>query len=206
MNGYGMKNYDNPPAGWDWTDLLVQPHIYNFNHVVMSRNGESPVFYEGWHQTDVLRLKAIEQLEWMTRQHKPFYLEVAPASPHVRIGGWPTVPLRRHMGHFPGAAAPRSPNWNTLDDDVQKGKASWVGRLPVMNESVVERVDRAFRARLQGLQGVDEIVEDVMEILERRGVLEDTFIIYTTDNGRLHSSMASSMATELIFVVRFPSG
>jgi arylsulfatase A-like enzyme len=191
MNGYGMKNYDYPPSGWDWTDLLVQPHIYNFNHVVMSQNGETPVYYEGWHQTDVLRVKAIEQLEWMTRQHKPFYLEIAPASPHVRIGGWPTVPLSRHMFHFPGATAPRTPNWNPLDDELQQGKASWVGRLPVMNQSIVEVVDKSFRARLQGLQGIDEIVEDVVGILEKSGVLEDTFIIYTTDNGKPFSKDSS---------------
>ena len=183
MNGYGLKNYAQPPSGWDWTDLLVQPHIYAFNHVVMSQNGEKPIYYEGWHQTDVLRIKALEQLDILTRQHKPFYLEIAPASPHVRIGGWPTVPLARHMFHFPGATAPRTPNWNPLDDEEHSKKPAWVGMLEVMNRSVVEAVDRSFRARLQGLQGVDEIVEDVFALLERRGVLEDTFVIYTTDNG-----------------------
>ena len=92
------------------------------------------------------------------------------------------------MFHFPGATAPRTPNWNPLDDELQKGKASWVGQLPVMNESIVEVVDKSFRARLQGLQGIDEIVEDVAAILEKSGVLEDTFIIYTTDNGKLFSN------------------
>lgn len=194
MNGYGMRNYFNPPAGWDWLDLLVQPHIYEFNHVVMSQNGETPVYYEGWHQTDVLRLKALEQLNWMTRQEKPFYLEVAPASPHVRIGGWPTVPLKRYKNYFPGAMAPRTPNWNPLDDEMHRAKPAWVGKLPVMNETVVEVTDRAFRARLQGLQGVDEIVEDVVALLKEAGVLEDTFIIYTTDNGESH------MVDEFVFM------
>ena len=186
MNGYGMRNYFKPPAGWDWLDLLVQPHIYQFNHVVMSQNGEEPIYYEGWHQTDVLRIKAMEQLKWMTRQEKPFYLEVAPASPHVVVPGWPTVPLKRYKNYFPGAMAPRTPNWNPLDDELQKTRPSWVGTLPVMNETLIEITDRAFRARLQGLQGVDEIVEDVVAFLEDAGVLEDTFIIYTTDNGELY--------------------
>ena len=39
-------------------DLLVEPYIYSFNHVVMSENGERPIYYKGWHQLDVLRIKA----------------------------------------------------------------------------------------------------------------------------------------------------
>ena len=183
MNGYGMRNYDSPPGGWDVVDLLCQPFIYAFNRVIMSRNGEKPKHYKHWHQTDVLRVKALEELEVMTEQEKPFYLEIAPASPHVRIGGWPTVPLARHMFHFPGVTAPRMPNFNPLNNELQKGKGSWIGRLPLMDDETIEIVDRAFRARLQGLQGVDEIVEDIISLLERKGVLDETFIIYTTDNG-----------------------
>ena len=174
MNGYGMQNYANHPGGWDFTDILTAPFIYNFNKPVLSQNGERPIIYEGWHQTDVLRIKALENLEWMTNQQKPFYLEIAPASPHVLIGGNPTVPLARHQFHFPGATAPRLPNYNP-PDDVHKGKPSWLAELKPMNKNKIGAADRSFRARLQGLQGVDEIVQDVVALLERKGVLEETY-------------------------------
>lgn len=186
MNGYNSRA--PTPPGWNELDLLTAPWIYNFNHVVMRQNGEDAVFYEGWHQTDVLRLKALNLIEKFTtpppweEKVKPFYLEIAPASPHVRPGGWPTVPLARHKFHFPGVVAPRLPNWNPGDEE-HVGKPAWVGELAQMNDSVIEISDESYRARLQGLQGVDEIVEDVIALLEKKGVLDETFIIYTTDNG-----------------------
>ncbi|KAK5170499.1 uncharacterized protein LTR77_005087 [Saxophila tyrrhenica] len=179
----GLNSRVSSPTGWEWSDFLVSPFIYSFNRVVMRRDGGKSIEYRGWHQTDVLRLKALEVIEeWGGSDKRPFYLEIAPASPHVRPGGWPTVPLERHMGYFPGVGAPRMPNWNPVDE-LHQGKPGWVGKLERMNESVVEMVDASMRARLQGLQGVDEIVDDVVELLEKKGILDNTYIIYTTDNG-----------------------
>lgn len=39
-------------------DVQVDPYTYSFNNVVMSRNGETPISYHGYHQTDVIRAKA----------------------------------------------------------------------------------------------------------------------------------------------------
>lgn len=36
----------------------INPYTYEFNNVVMSENGERPIFYNGYHQTDVIRAKA----------------------------------------------------------------------------------------------------------------------------------------------------
>lgn len=36
----------------------VDPYTYSFNNVVMSKNGETPISYHGYHQTDVIRAKA----------------------------------------------------------------------------------------------------------------------------------------------------
>ena len=110
----------------------------------------------------------------MTSQEKPFYLEIAPASPHVRPGGFPTVPLARYKSHFPHVKAPRVPNYNP-SDDYQKQKPAWLTTLPSMNDSVVAMADKSMRARLQGLQGVDEIVEDVIALLEKKRLLDETY-------------------------------
>jgi hypothetical protein len=52
-----------------------------------------------------------------------------------------------------------------------------------MNQSVIDVADAHYRARLAVLQGVDEIIEDVIQKLEDKGILDNTYIIYTTDNG-----------------------
>lgn len=44
-----------------------------------------------------------------------------------------------------------------------------------MNDSAVNFADFVYRSRLQALQGVDEIVEDVVAMLEEKGVINNTY-------------------------------
>jgi N-acetylglucosamine-6-sulfatase len=48
---------------------------------------------------------------------------------------------------------------------------------------VITYNDQFYRARLQALQAVDEIVEGIVHRLSSYGILDNTYIIYTTDNG-----------------------
>lgn len=52
-----------------------------------------------------------------------------------------------------------------------------------MNDSSVSYIDDYYRARLQALQAVDEIIEQVVTQLDDAGLLDDTYIIYSSDNG-----------------------
>lgn len=40
------------------THEKIDPYTYVFNTPVMSANGERPVWYQGYHQSDVIRAKA----------------------------------------------------------------------------------------------------------------------------------------------------
>lgn len=55
--------------------------------------------------------------------------------------------------------------------------------LPCQNQSVVDYHDFFYRARLRALQGVDELVDTLVTRLERSSKLDNTYIIYTSDNG-----------------------
>ena len=78
------------------------------------------------------------------------------------------------MGTFANVTAPRLPNYNPADE-FQKQKPAWLTDLPEMTEAIIGFADDMMRARVQGLQGIDEIVEDVVELLERKGILEETY-------------------------------
>lgn len=43
--------------------------------------------------------------------------------------------------------------------------------------------DEFYRARLQALQAVDELVEELFARLSNHKILDNTYVIYTTDNG-----------------------
>lgn len=55
--------------------------------------------------------------------------------------------------------------------------------LPQQNQSEIDYNDFFYRSRLRALQGVDELVDSLVERLEQSGELDNTYIIYTSDNG-----------------------
>ncbi|KAL0934496.1 arylsulfatase precursor [Colletotrichum truncatum] len=212
LNGYNTVNYNSPaPKGWDFINSLTDPYTMDFNNIVMSENGARPRHYPGFHQTDIIRTQSLDRLEYLTSQEKPFFLTIAPTVPHENYNFYAPVPLLRHKGLFPNATAPRSPNWNP-SDEFQQQKSNWMKKLRQLNETEIEHGDWLFRQRIESLQGVDEIIEDVVNLLEEKGVIDNTYIIYTTDNGwtiganRVAAGKATPYAddTNLPFVVRGP--
>ncbi|KAF2180159.1 alkaline phosphatase-like protein [Zopfia rhizophila CBS 207.26] len=178
LNGIDILNYNPAPKGWDNVDVLLDPYAYSFNTVVMSKNGETPVYYEGYHQSDVIRAKVMSTLEDLTSGDEPWFYMVAPTAPHTE-GIDPPVPLTRHKNDFADLIAPRSPNFNPQTQQ----KPSWVGALPTLNSTLVDLADTAYRARIRSLQGIDEMVHDILQYLDSKGELENTYVIYTADNG-----------------------
>ncbi|KAI1333037.1 arylsulfatase [Xylariaceae sp. FL0255] len=183
MNGYNTANYDKAPGGWSWIQTSVDDYTYDYNNVAMSLNGETPVSYPGYHQSDVIRAMAVDRIEKLSDQDKPFFLGIAPTSPHVELGGgkWPVPPVR-YENEFPNLKAPRSENWNP-DDAYQSQKVSWIKNLTLLNQTSIDRLDGLYQARAQSLLGVDDIIEDVIAKLEEKNILNNTYVIYTSDNG-----------------------
>lgn len=80
---------------------------------------------------------------------------------------------------FQDAKVPREANFNPEDPSG----ASWVKDLPRLNQTEIEDGDAWYRGRLQSLQAVDEMVDEVFKRLEEHDMLDDTYIIFTSDNG-----------------------
>jgi arylsulfatase A-like enzyme len=81
---------------------------------------------------------------------------------------------------FSGAAAPRTPSFNEAD---VSDKPSNIRNLPLLTATQVADIDREYQARIESLQAVDEGVERIVNTLAENGELENTFIIFTSDNG-----------------------
>ena len=96
--------------------------------------------------------------------------------------GGPPVPSR-YDGVYDYRRAPRSANFNP---DVPSG-ASWVRNLPLLNSSQIDLGDDIYAKRLGNLAAIDDMVASITDKLESTGVLDDTFVIFTSDNGWLLS-------------------
>jgi arylsulfatase A-like enzyme len=165
------------------------------------RNHDSPVSYLGQHTVDVLKEKALGFLDEAVSHDEPFFLGIAPIAPHSNVNAaglellppdedapiiapppglvGPPIPALRHRHLFPDAKVPRGPNFNP----EKPSGAHWIRKLPRLGPVSVAWHDHFYRQRLRALQSVDELVDEVVTKLEEYGILDNTYIIYTTDNG-----------------------
>ncbi|KAB8416331.1 hypothetical protein FH972_024851 [Carpinus fangiana] len=183
MNGHNTTNYNNPyPAGWDQNSFLLDPYTYQYLSPAFQLNREKPVVYAGEYLSDLLAERAYGFLDDAVAGKKPFFLGVAPIAPHGNgKGGAFTEPIPdpRYAGLFKDAVSPRTPNFNP----DQASGASWLLTLPQQNATNVAYNDHFYRQRLRSLQSVDEMVEQLVHRLDKHGVLDNTYIVYTSDNG-----------------------
>lgn len=63
--------------------------------------------------------------------------------------------------------------------------SSWVYNLPLLDAEQLEMSQQIYYHRLANLAYIDAIVLTFVNKLEALGQLNNTYIIYTTDNGML---------------------
>ncbi|KAF1983613.1 putative arylsulfatase [Aulographum hederae CBS 113979] len=189
MNGFELSNYDKPfPRGWTGSDFLIDPQCYTYYNASFQRNTDAPNYYPGEYSTDLIRDKSLNFLTDAAAAKKPFFLGVAPIAPHNQPGpsrlnstADSTIPQPawRHEKLFPDVKVPRTSNFNPITPHG----VSWVKDLPYMDPRTVQNNDGWFRSRLQTLAAVDEMVDAIFDRLENLGLLDNTYIFYTSDNG-----------------------
>lgn len=187
MNGHSVETYDSPHAkGWNSTNFFLDPNTYVYYNVTTQQGQDPPISHPGQYSTDIAARTTLQWLDEAAWQSSPFFMGVAPVGPHAEVARdpelafFPPVPATRHKHMFPGLKVPRTPNFNPK---VATG-AGFVKTLKQQNDTVVAYNDEFYRARIQALQAVDELVDDVFLWLEaNREVMENTYVIYTTDNG-----------------------
>ncbi|ORX97372.1 Arylsulphatase [Basidiobolus meristosporus CBS 931.73] len=187
INGVDAKN-PGPPKGWAHFEPLVAPWIYQYLNPTFSLNGAPFQAHQGEYQTDVILNKTLNILDVLKSTDQPFLFTVSPVAPHDTVvmsseneypEFYPPVPAERHKLLFDDLKVPRKPNFNPEIQD----KPSWLKTLPRLNQTRVDDLDEHYRLRIRSLQAVDELVEKVILKLEKNGQLDNTYIIYTTDNG-----------------------
>ena len=75
------------------------------------------------------------------------------------------------------------PNFNEAN---VSDKPAGVRNLPLLSADRIAEIRRTYRCELESLLSVDEGVADVVDALGAQGELDDTLIVYTSDNGFHH--------------------
>ena len=180
LNGYGTRRPREVPPGWDEWHGLVDPTTYHYRGYSLNENGS--VVRPRRYQTDELTARAVG---FVREADSPFLLSVAYLAPHDDRRGGRCVesakPAPRHAGRFASRRMPRPPSFGERD---MSDKPSFLRGLP-FGPVEVEYVERQWRCRRESLLAVDEGVEQLVAALRRAGELENTLIVFTSDNGYL---------------------
>ncbi|KAL5277836.1 GNS family protein [Megaselia abdita] len=165
-------NSDKVPPGWDhFYGLFGNSKYYNYR---MNENGQTKN-YTNKYLTDLLDERLIDFLKG---QHtsKPFFAYVAPPAPHQ-----PFTPADRHKDAFPDVKAPRTPNFNIPSGNLDKHwLVSFSTKIP---DSLLTTMDMYYRMRWQSLLAVDEMIGNLVKTLKSIDELDNTYILFTSDNG-----------------------
>ena len=175
LNGYAAGDPTRVPPGWDeWYGKLEEQKLYDYR---INENGEE-VYYgseEGDFFTDVLSGQATDFVRRAAPEEEPFFAYVAPTAPHG-----PATPAERHEGAFAEEEAPRPPSF---DEEDVSDKPSPIGDAGRLSEEEASGIDDYYRQRLESMLAVDEMVGALVDELEAAGELDNTYIVFTSDNG-----------------------
>jgi N-acetylglucosamine-6-sulfatase len=171
INGYDGSSV---PQGWaDWFGLYAGDYYgWGVNDNGTDRHyGNTASDYS----TDVISNETQSFIDASVAQQRPFFAYVAPAAPH-----YPITPAPRDLHTYDGLKAPRPPSFNEAD---VSDKPPWIRSLPKLSSSKIAQLDARQEGRAETLQALDDLVEGVVNKLDSAGVLNNTYVFFTSDNG-----------------------
>jgi arylsulfatase A-like enzyme len=98
---------------------------------------------------------------------------------------------------------PRIPSFNEAD---VSDKPPGISDLPLLTDRQIAGIDDLYRRRLQSLQSVDEMIGSIIATLKSVGQLENTYIVFASDNGfhMGHRRLTPGKQTPFVEDVRVP--
>ena len=125
------------------------------------------------------------------RSRKPFFIWWAPTAPHredvaTTLMGRPGAdprPAPRHAERVRRLQLPKPPNFD--EADVSDKPSSLRAAAPRLDEEQVAQLELDFQGRAGALLAVDDHVGRLVRTLRRTGQLNNTMIVFVSDNGWL---------------------
>ena len=202
LNGYEGSEVGVPPG---WTEWHGSKDTYKFYGYKLLEDGELVQYGDvdedpdnpakpDTYIADVYTDKAVELIERRAPETQPFFLSVGHLAPH---SGAPqpsqnsgpsqcvgtAKPAVRHLGDLASQPIPAPPNFNEADTT---DKPRIIRKRSPLTDEQLARVARNYRCRAESLLAIDEGVGEIVRALRETGELQNTLVIYTSDNGFFH--------------------
>ncbi|KAH3883192.1 hypothetical protein DPMN_007145 [Dreissena polymorpha] len=179
LNQYGYPQsggVEHVPPGWDdWNGLVGNSQYYDYSLSVNGQQVKHGHEYPQDYLTDVIH-KAARKFLTTRDKKKPFFMMLSTPACHA-----PFTPAPQYNSSFSDKLAPRDGSYNQ-----QAGPDKhWLIRQAAvpMPSDTVQQSDSFFQNRWRTLQSVDDMMEDLVQTLQADGLLDNTYIFFSSDNG-----------------------
>jgi N-acetylglucosamine-6-sulfatase len=193
LNGYGDQEPADVPPGWSDWHATVDYSTYKMWGYTINDNGrmrtygrtfdENPRLY----QTDVLARKAAAIVVRQASRPQPLFLSLNFLAPHHEARSIQTRthqlvrPAPRHRRALASAALAHAVSFNEAD---MSDKPRFLRRhTHPLTARDVAAIQRDARARRAALLAADDGVARVVSAVRRAGELNNTYFVFTSDNG-----------------------
>lgn len=206
-DGSSEDSFFYVPPGWhDWrgavgslygAGLHVEGGTYNFFDTALNHNGALRD-HGGVYQSRLFGHQTRDVLAGMARSPRPFFLWASYVAPHIGGPREPDdpEPIVRADGEEIAVKTPARPRdvrgvldaqlsgpLGAVREDDMSDKPEFLRQMPTLNDAEVEALEEVTRQRAESLYVVDEQVGQTLEALEDLGELDDTVVVFTSDNG-----------------------
>jgi arylsulfatase A-like enzyme len=185
MNGYSILDSGIPvPQGWDeWYGKVSEDALYfDYNLIEKTAPSATPriTFYGDQpndYQTDVFGHRAVDFVQDSAVAREPFWLNLWFNSPHG-----PFDPAPRDLFRLAGTPLPKLPAFNEKDIS---DKPKWLRRQVKrpLRKKQIKVIDNERLRQQEQLLSVDQSVGELIAALKSKGILDDTYVIFASDNG-----------------------
>ena len=166
------------PVGWDrWAAFDGPNGGVAYYDYTMSIDGERRSY--GSDPEDYSTIVAANHaVSFIERARRPFFLYFAPSAAHL-----PAIPGPGDEDAFPSLEPARPASFGEPDTS---DKPAWVREIPPFDRDMQGRADRQRAAAVGSLPAVDDAVRRIVDALGSTHVLDQTLILFMSDNGFLH--------------------
>jgi arylsulfatase A-like enzyme len=195
LNGYGKTAAHYIPPCWNYWWGLTRP--FRYYGYEANDNGTIKTFGRSnrdYQEDTVSRLAQ----QFIAGADQPFFIWITGIAPHE---GWPGVsvpePPRRYKGSFKDLRLPHPPNFNESDFS---DKPRFMGHnLPLMSRDAIKLATQSYRLRAETLLAADDMVAAIIDELQHRGLLENTYVVFVSDNGFFNGEHRMPVGKHLLY-------
>jgi N-acetylglucosamine-6-sulfatase len=190
LNGYGRDAPPTVPPGFDDWNGMVDPSTYKYYGYTVDENGLLST-HPGVYSTDFITGRANELIAAAAPGRRPWFMSVAWLAPHAGGPRDPDdppgiatpSPALKYRNAFALSPLPRPASFNEAD---MSDKPLALQGLPRIGAVRAARIQEDYQQRLESLLSVDDAVASIVAELRSVGELDNTLILFTSDNGFFH--------------------